>query len=696
VTADGVEYETLPSFCRLCPAFCGVNVTVERGPEGERIIDVAGDAANPVSEGYTCSKGRAAGDLHHHPERLDVPLLGRPGAGRGEATWTQALDLVAAGLRRIIEESGPNAVAAYRASGWGFDFPGAMVSDPFFRALGTDQIYSAITIDSPSKVYVPEQITGATLPWSTPDILHTANLLLVGQNPLVSHGHANVIPNPVVTLRAVQSRGAIVVADPRDSETAHLADIHVRLRPGTDPAFLAYLVREAFRFGLDHDYLEACVKPRSIDEVRARVQPWTLERAATVCYVDPAVLEAARDAVLCGHPLAFATGTGATMNPAGNVTEWLGWVLCALTGSLDRPGGTIFNPGFLRPRETAPLPTATDSGARAATRPDVAPVYGGLPTAALPDEILAGNIRALFVMGGNPALVFPNTEKTRTALRSLDLLVVCDIRHTETTELANVVLPVTGQFERADLNTAMFHPVVYLQYTPAIVSPGAHRRPTSWVFAELSRRLGVPVLGDADLAARLPADFTDDDVLELLARSARVPWSEVRAAPHGLFAPDAPGPGWLIPHNLPHRLDLAPDAVVSQFVGWERWLPDPDELVLVNRRLVRQMNTTLRDVGMQAGLGPFPTLLIHPEDAEVRGIRDGSQVEVTNRHGSVTVTAEVTDRMRTGAVSLPHGFDGPNVNLLTSDTEDCDPLTGMPRFSGFPVTVRSLTPTARS
>ena len=186
-----------------------------------------------------------------------------------EAGWDAVLDHVASTLRRVIDESGPNAVAAYRASGWGLDMPGVLVSDPFFRALGSDQIYSAITIDGPNKVIVPELVGGCSMPWSTPDLAATRMLLLVGQNPLVSHGHANIVPNPVVTIRAIKARGKVVVADPRVTETARLADVHVRLRPGTDPAFLAFLVREALARQCDRPYVEACVDPASLAEVRA-------------------------------------------------------------------------------------------------------------------------------------------------------------------------------------------------------------------------------------------------------------------------------------------------------------------------------------------------------------------------------------------------------------------------------------------
>jgi anaerobic selenocysteine-containing dehydrogenase len=671
----------------LCPAFCGLTVTVE----GDRVIDVTGDPDNPVSRGYTCSKGRASGDLHHHPERLDAPLMRDEHGTLAPVAWPTALDAIATTLRRVIGESGPHAVGAYRASGWGLDMPGVLVSDPFFRALGSDQIYSAITIDGPNKVFVPELMAGCTMPWSTPDLARTETLLLVGQNPPVSHGHANIVPNPLVTMRAIKQRGRIVVADPRVTESARLADVHVRLRPGSDPAFLAYLVRAALERGADHRYLSACAAPASVASLTALVAPYTEARTSAVCDVPVAVLEAARDAVLRGPRIGYASGTGASMNTAANVTEWLGWCLLAVTGSLDRPGGTIFNPGVLRPREGTPFPPLVDTGARARTMPHVRAVYGGLPTAAIADEVFAGNIRALFIMGGNPALVFPESAKVRRALEEVELLVVCDIRRTETTELATVVLPVTSQLERADLNTGMFFPEPFIQYTAPVVPVSGDRRPTSWVFAELSRRMGVPVMGDAALAAQLGDDFTDDDVLEVMASESRVPWAAVRGAEHGMMVPSAPEPGWLVPALLPGVLDLAPAPLVAQFGDWSQAVArEPaDGLVLINRRLPRQMNSTLRDVGAQASLGPLPHLLVHPDDARRYGLHAGDEVVVESRYGAAPASVELNDSIRPGVVSIPHGWAAPNVNDLTSSTEELDPLTAMPRYSGFPVTIRA-------
>jgi anaerobic selenocysteine-containing dehydrogenase len=142
----------------------------------------------------------------------------------------------------------------------------------------------------------------------------------------------------------------------------------------------------------------------------------------------------------------------------------------------------------------------------------------------------------------------------------------------------------------------------------------------------------------------------------------------------------------LIPALLPRPLDLAPAPLAAQF---EAWTPDPsDGLVLINRRLPRQMNSTLRDVGAQAALGPLPNLLVHPDDARRYGLAPGDEIVVESRYGSAPASVELSDSIRPGVVSIPHGWAAPNVNDLTSSTAELDPLTAMPRYSGFPVTVR--------
>lgn len=175
------------------------------------------------------------------------------------------------------------------------------------------------------------------------------------------------------------------------------------------------------------------------------------------------------------------------------------------------------------------------------------------------------------------------------------------------------------------------------------------------------------------------------------ASRARVPWEEIKAAPSGVAPKDAPGPGWLIPGRLPRgRLDLAPGELVEQLRRWgESSLAGNgnDSLVLINRRLPRQSNSVLRHSARQRARPPHPTLLMHPQDAARLGLSSGDQVAVSSAHGQTTAEVEVTAGIRSGVVSLPHGWDTPGVNRLTSAGEDVDALTGMPRFSGLAVTI---------
>lgn len=662
---------TVHTSCRLCTALCGVIVSVE----GERVVAVTGDRDHPISEGYMCSKGRALPAWHHAPDRLDRPLL--DGA---EASWDEMLDDLAARLRPIIAEHGPDAVAAYRSAGWAVDTNCRSVSDSFFRALGTKHMYSSITLDTPNKRLVPYLVAGSILvPMA--DWERTPLLLLVGTNPIVSHGHAVARPNALQAMRAVKERGGVIVTvDPRVTESAQMADLHVQLRPGSDPALLAFLVREVIAVGGDHAYLEATTDPESLQRLTEAVQPYDLELAAALCDVPVEVLSQLREIVLRQGRLSFQSGTGVSMGAGPNVAEWLGWALAAVTGSLDRPGGTVFGPGVLRPQEHRPVTGPVLSGT---VDDELMYAFGDRPSADLADEILAGNVRALFVVGGNPALVFPDSKKTRAALQALDVLAVIEVCRTETTDIATHLLPVAGQLERSDLPVFgdVTFPVPFTQYARQVVPIGGDRRRAWTLFAELAQRLNVPL--------RFKPEDDDAELLAAAASRSRIPYQEILEAPSGLLDPNAPEPGWLIPQLLTRPLDVAPMPLLAQFAAWRRDLGDETGLVLLTRRLPRQMNSTLRNVASQLR-APHPTLLVHPDDAADNHLADGSTATVTTAHGSTRATVEVSGSVRRGVVSMPPGWQEPDVNMLTSDSDSIDSLTGMPRFTGFSVTVETL------
>jgi anaerobic selenocysteine-containing dehydrogenase len=675
--------QRVASVCRLCAVGCGTIVELD----GERVVAVTGDADDPWSHGYTCSKGRAGGSFHHHPDRFDVPLV-RRGDELVACSWDDALDDIAGRLGALVDEHGPEVVADYTGTGGPLDPSGYALAEGFMRNLGSRQRYSALSIDCPAKFLVPQLMAGIQLQFQ-PDLERTELLLAIGVNTVVSHGHGVMVPNPLGHLRAVRARGGrVAVIDPRRSESAAHADLHVAPRPGTDACIVAHLVREALRRGGDTAYLAACADDDSVRRLAAAVEGFDADSTAALAGIAVADLGALDALVAAAGRLGIETGTGVTMNRHANLTEWLVWALAAVTGSLDRPGGVTFNPGSLRRFEDAVPGGRGDLGPRPASRPDLPRLVNGeMPCAALADEIRAGHVRALLVRVGNPALAIAGQPALHDELRRLELLVAIDVRPTETTALATHVLPMTDHLERGDLLSGYLQAQPFLRYAPPVVAPVGERRPQWWVFAELARRLGLPMFGsvrrDAALAGR---DVDDEVVAESIMASARRPWSEVRATSHGI-RDDSVVPGWLIPDRLPQRLDLAPVELVAQLASLRPGAAadHATRLVLINRRTPQQYNSLHREV-VGRGRPATPSLLVHPDDAATRGLATGDVAVVSTARGDCRAVVEVTDAIRAGVVSLPHGFGEANVNRVTS-TADADPLSGMTIVSGLAVDV---------
>jgi anaerobic selenocysteine-containing dehydrogenase len=667
--------------CRICAVGCGTIVELD----GDRIVSVVGDPDDPWSAGYTCPKGRAGGAFHHHPERFDRPLVRRDGE-LVASSWDETLDDIAASLQALVADHGADVVADYTGTGGPLDPSGYALAEAFMRNLGSHQRYSALSIDCPSKFLVPQLMAGVQLQFQ-PDLARAELLLAIGVNTVVSHGHGVMVPNPLGHLRQLRARGGrVVVIDPRRSETARHADLHLAPRPGTDPAILAHLVREALRRGGDGDFLRDCADEDSVRRLAELVEPYDAERAAAIAGITADDLRAF-DALVAGAArVSVETGTGATMNRCANVTEWLVWALLAVTGSLDRSGGVTFNPGSLRRFEDAVPGGRGDLGPRPASRPELRRLVNGeMPCAALADEIRAGHVRALLVRVGNPALAIAGQPALRDALAGLDLLVSIEVRPSETTALATHVLPMTDHFERGDVLSGYLQAEPLLRWSPQVVAPRGERRPQWWVFAELARRLGLPAYGSLRRDAALAGRTVDDEAIaESIMGNARRPWAEVRAASHGI-RDDSLTPGWLVPARLPQRLDLAPAELAAQFTATDPATGPDVPLVLINRRTPQQYNSLHRQI-VGRGRPAAPTLLMHPSDAADRGLAAGATATLSTAHGSCTAVVEVTDTVRAGVVSLPHGFDEANVNRLIATTS-ADPLSGMTIVSGLPVEV---------
>ncbi|MDH6246987.1 molybdopterin-dependent oxidoreductase [Mycobacterium sp. OTB74] len=657
--------ETVRSFCRICTSVCGILVDVD----GDEVIQVHGDKEHPFSKGYTCLKGRSLPQLHHHPDRLERPQMRRDGQLQ-DTTWDTCLNDLASKLKDVIDKHGPQSVAIYFST---MESAGFRMAEALHAAIGTPAKFSPLTIDGTAKPLVSDLVGGFMGLSGRTDLDNADFLILIGVNPVVSHGHAISMPNPTGTIRDIAKRGQVWVIDPRFTETAKLATGHLAPRPSTDHAVLAYLVREILRDGMKTEVPVQC-----LDELRAAVEPFTLDHTADLADVPQEDLKRLCEAVRGAKCVAVETGTGVTMTAErGNVTQWLAWVLMILTGAMNRPGGTWFHPGFAYQLEAfgefLPVtPIEGNFGPGPRSRPEAQAFINEWPCAVLPDEVAAGNIRALINVGGSLITSFPETGKLIPALQALEVFATTEIINNETTQLATHVLPTKDPLERPDIT---LHDIlsarVSVQYTPAVVAPVGDRRSMWWVFAELGRRMGLDMgtLGDPDTS-------TDDDVLAVLLAGARCAFADVVTNGWAESPQDLPAK-WVEDHiGRMGGWRLAPPLLVDQLAALE----PPAPLVMVPRRQRTKLN------GQLDYLGAPPEIQINPADGAAAGVIDGNPVTVRSAVGELTGIAKLDDTIRLGAVAIPHGHHAANVNRLTSK-DDIDVVTGMVRYSGIPVSL---------
>ncbi|WP_250212915.1 molybdopterin-containing oxidoreductase family protein [Acrocarpospora catenulata] len=667
---------TVRSYCRFCVAHCGLLVDVDDG----QVVRATGDAEHPLSAGYTCAKGRALPGFHHDPDRLDTPMVGRAGPDRRPTTWDTALADLAARLATISRESGPDAIAVFNGSGGGMDAAGALAARRLARALGTTSVYSPLTIDAPAKPLVGALVAGQPGLFAAGVAPGATLTVLVGSNPVISHGHSSGAPNPRTRLRELTARGEVWVVDPRRTETAEMATRHLAPRPGTDHVWLAALVNEMLAVA-DHRALAR--ETTGLAELADCLAPYDLALAGRVCGIPPDDLVAMRDALRRHGRFAGLTGTGVTMSRSGTLTQWLMLVLQIVTGSADAPGGTWFNPGFIRSLDRHPWRTG-DHRPRPGppSRPELPRQFGEQPTVALLDEIETGNVRALLILGANLASCLPDTGRALRALRAAEVVAVADVVHNGMTRLATHLLPCAGQLERPDLTylTDQYAPEISAQYTDAVVPPAADRRELWRILADLGERLGRSILPGGVPVAQATADTLFADAL----RTARCDLETLRAA--RVVVDPEPATGW-VRAGVRERggWNLAPAELRAAM-----YLPVPaGELVLLPRRQLRHFNSQLTTG--PAGDGS-DAVYLNPLDAADLGIGDAGPVTVTSEFGALDALARLDRRLPRGAVSVPHGFERTNVNRLTSTRTGIDPLTGMPTLSGLPVQVTPRTP----
>lgn len=702
---------TVHTFCRYCLASCGLEVTVE----DNRVVKISADKLNPHTWGDFCAKGRTAGQVVEHPRRILRPMR-RVGDGYVEASWDEAISDIAQRMNRIIEVGGPDAVAAYYGNPAGYSSSNLVFMNAWLDAIGTYNRYAVGSVDQNALHVVAEAMYGSPLMVPVSDVDHCDYFLIVGANPAVSAWNwVESVPGGWRRALARQKRGArIVVVDPIRTESAHAADLHLSVRPGTDWALLLAMVKVIVDEGREHR-ADCAELATGVPDLRALTADADLDDLASRCDIARDVIErVAREFASAPGAMAI-TRTGVSLHAAGTVAEWLGHVLNLITGRMDRPGGRRFEPGYVDTLRLAGLAATRPHTSRLAGRGLVA---GAHALAELPDEITTpgrGQIRALLINSGNPVISGPDGARLDEALGGLDLLVAIDLVQRESHRHAHWLLPAVHWLERDDLLafTSGMHDEPYVQYGVKAVEPPDGTREEWRVFTDLALAMRRPLFGAKGfngfiratrwLAARTRrpglafGPHWMDRLIILTSRKVdghKLTWRELMSNPHGLvLGPRQFGRFREALRTPDHKVHAAP----AEFVARTRELlatsdhqaPEGFPFILGNGRRRHSMNSWLNEVpGLHPG-GKGNEVLLHPEDAAALGIAAGDRVRVYSPVGQVEVTAALSDRPRRGVVVLDHGwgsrvFDplhgsepdsyGVNRNLLADGTA-IDPLS---------------------
>ncbi len=704
--------ETKKSFCRFCHAFCPIEVDVE----DNKVIEVRGDASNPVYGGYTCIKGRHLPDQHNHPDRIRTSMKRMPDGSFQPISSEQALDEIAERMSAIIEEHGPRSVATYNGT---YAFCNAItlsVSRAWHAGVKSPSYYTSVTIDQPAKAIAASRHgtwMGGSQGFDTADVA-----MLIGNNPVVSM-FGGVPPfNPWKRLRDAQKRGLkLIVIDPRSSDVAKRADLHLQVRPGEDPTLLAGIIKVMFDEGLvDGDFLAG--NATHVEELRQAVDSFDLDYVEERSGVPAALVERAARMFAGAQRGVASSGTGANMAPHPNLTEHFVQSLNTLCGRFLREGEVVPNPGVISPErpfmaQANPPNPAWGKGEPSRVR-GLGEVFGEMPTAALSDEIITpgeGRVRALVSVGGNPVGAWPDQLKTIEAMKQLDLNVSIDIRWSQTAKMADYVIAPKLSLERPDLTvlTDSWYPVPYAHYTPAMVEAEDDVIEEWEFFWNLAHRMGTEI----ELAGGpMPMDEkpSTDDVLDLITAKSRIPLDRVREADGGAIfegeevrvAPKAAG--------ADARLDVAPADLVEEIaevraepvVEGAGYVPGEEfSHRLISRRMREFYNSSGRDIaGLTARDGGTNPAFMNPVDGAEWGIADGEVIEIESGRATILGVAAFTDDVPSGVISMAHSWGdvpetdqdvrsiGGSTNRLVNNEEAYDPITGMARQSAIPVNIR--------
>ena len=669
---------TVHRTCTLCEATCGLTFEVE----GDRILSVRPDEEDVFSQGFICPKGVAIAEIHHDPDRLRTPMRRSADGTFEPISWEEAFELAATKLNAIRKAHGNDAVAVYIGNPVVHNHGAALVRGGLLKTLGTRNSFSAGSQDTSPRLVASYHVFGASWAVPIPDLERTDYFLCIGANPYVSNGSFLTAPNVRERIRGIRSRGGkVIVVDPRRTETAREADEHLAILPGGDAAFLLSLVQVLVEEGrVDRERIRRVAT--GWDEIEPLLADFTPERAEPMTGLEPATVRRIALAFADAKaPVAYSR-IGVCNNRFGTLASFATDLVNLATDRLGKPGGSMFPTPSMDLVALSRL-IGADGYARWKSRVRGLPeTIGDLPSACMAEEMETpgeGQVRALVTFAGNPVLSVPNGLRLEKAIESLEFMISVDLYVNETTRHADLILPPAWALSEEHWD-ALF-PSFAIRNVARVSPPLFERKAgelADWeILAELAYRLGggptgmKPVDAFLRLTRRLGIyEWNPDKTAEMVVRIGPhgdrfLPWSKglnrkkLMAAPHGIDLGELqPGFERRVLHK-DKKLHLAEAVIVAAIRELSAEIvrrKEDDSLLLVGRRELRTCNSWMHNAPSMVAGRERCVLYVHPEDAARASVRDGELAILESRVHRGPVKVRLTDDMRPGVVSLPHGW----------------------------------------
>jgi len=673
------------TFCSVCERTCGMQATVE----DNEVKKVEGLKEHLRSKGDLCVKGKAALDIMYAPDRLRHPMKKENGEWE-QITWDEALDLMTHKLDELKKKCGANSLAVYHGQTYVKNCIAMFCMKRFLNAYGSVNLCSAA-----SECFIPHLLNGiATFGnLAFADVENSKCIIIWGSNPFASGSFAGCsMPRTIKIFTGLKEKGVkFIIIDPRTPSIAKLADVHLKVRPGTDGALALGMMNVIIEKGLyDKEYVEKYTS--GFEELQEMVREYDLEKVEKITLVPRDEIEKAACMFATTKPAGIIPGVGVEHQTNTVQTLRAISILLTITGNIDVKGGNTFlSSTVLAPASIDDIPKPAVDPIGMEEHPMFVSMINQAQALVVIEKILEKEespIKALIVAGGSPIPQLANTNGVREALKKMEFITVIDLFMTETAKYADLVLPAAFFLEREEVASMPLN----LQNKAV----DGRNCMADWKFwCELAKKMGYGKYFPWQSFGEL-VDFVVEPTGTTYVELKKHPEGIMGIIPPGKFLKD----GF---YTYSGKIEIHSKSIESNGYDPLPVFKEPKESVLTMPDFAKEYPLTLvtggrqpmylhsqhRNIPSLRKLNPEPYLEMYPDDAKNCGVEDGDYVMVESERGKLKIRANLTEGIMPKVIHIPHGWVETDCNLLT-DHEKRDPISGFPGLKSSLCRVRKI------